>query len=461
MMQAAGNPPMSISAALAQHRFGYGPLAGRPAARPLAEQAARAGHVARKFPIPDTAAVLAERAVWRARLRDHEPGSPAASVARRDLRDAANAQAMANARLELARAVGSGDPFAERLVRFWADHFTVRARRQEDRPILSAFADDAIRPHVAGRFGDMLRAAVLHPAMLGSLDQTTSVGPSSAMGQRRNRGLNENLARELLELHTLGVAGGYSQADVRQAALLLTGLAVDAATGTVFDPRRAEPGAETVLGRRYGGNGKARIEDVHQLLADLAAHPATARHLCGKLAVHFVSDAPDPALVADLTAVWTRTDGDLLAVSRALVAHPAANRPALEKARQPFDFIVCALRALGITGETVAEWDNRTLRRVALLPMAGMGQRWQTPNGPDGWEEALDYWITPQALATRIDWAMHTPARLRPDLPDARDFVDDALAGLADDDLRRIVLRAERNAEGVGLVLASPAFNRR
>jgi uncharacterized protein (DUF1800 family) len=148
-------------------------------------------------------------------------------------------------------------------------------------------------------------------------------------------------------------------------------------------------------------------------------------------------------------------------VSRALVAHPAANRPALEKARQPFDFIVCALRALGIKGESVAEWDSRTLRRAALLPMATMGQRWQIPNGPDGWEEALGHWITPQALATRIDWAMHMPARLRPDLPDARAFVDEALAGLADDDLRRIVLRAERNAEGVGLVLASPIFNRR
>lgn len=452
---------MSTSDALAQHRFGYGPVAGRLPARSLAEQALRAGHAARMFPIPDTAAVLAQRAAWRAEVRLHDPGSPPAREARRLVREAANVLAMENARLELARAVGAEDPFAERLVRFWADHFTVRAGGPEDRLLISAFADDAIRPHVAGRFADMLRAAVLHPAMLGSLDQVTSVGPSSAMGRRRNRGLNENLGRELLELHTLGVGGGYSQTDVRQTALLLTGLAVDGANGTVFDPRRAEPGAETVLGRRYGGDGKARIEDVYQLLDDLAAHPTTARHLCGKLAVHFVSDTPDPALVADLVAVWTRTDGDLLAVSQALAAHPAANRPVLEKARQPFEFVTCALRALGIGGQAVAGWDNRTLRRVALLPMATMGQRWQTPGGPDGWEEALGHWITPQALATRIDWAMHMPSRLRPDLPDARAFVDDALAGLADDDLRRIVLRAERQSEGVGLVLASPIFNRR
>jgi uncharacterized protein (DUF1800 family) len=447
--------------ALAHHRFGYGPRSGRLPSRTLAEQAAQAMRATRDFPVPDTAAVLAQRAAWRAEIRQHEPGSPAARETRRVVRDAANALGMVNARLDLARAVRTEDGFAERLVRFWADHFTVRAGNPEDRLLISAFADDAIRPHVAGNFAGMLRAAVLHPAMLGSLDQTTSVGPASPLGKRRNLGLNENLGRELLELHTLGVDGGYTQADVRQTALLLTGLAVDGTRGTVFDPRRAEPGAETVLGRSYGSNGKARIEDVQQMLDDLAAHPATARHLCAKLAVHFVSDSPDPGLVSDLQAVWARTDGDLLAVSIALAGHPAANRPVLEKARQPFDFIVCALRALGIKGEAVAEWDNRVLRRVALVPMATMGQRWQTPNGPDGWEEAVDRWITPQALATRIDWAMHMPSRLRPDLPDARGFVDDALAGVADDGLRRTVLRAERNAEGVGLVLASPQFNRR
>lgn len=447
--------------ALAHHRFGYGPRSGRLPSRSLAEQVTKAMRATRDFPVPDTAAVLAQHAAWRAELRAHEPGSAPARETRRVLREAANAMIANNARLDLARAVQTEDGYAERLVRFWADHFTVRTGNPEARLLISAFADDAIRPHVAGRFSDMLRAAVLHPGMLGSLDQTSSVGPESQMGKRRNLGLNENLGRELLELHTLGVDGGYTQTDVRQTALLLTGLGVNGELGTVFEPRRAEPGAETVLGRSYGGSGKARIEDIHQLLDDLAAHPTTARHLCSKLAVHFVSDTPDPGLVADLLAVWSRTDGDLLAVSIALAEHPAANRPVLEKARQPFDFIVCALRALGIKGEKVAAWNNRTLRRAALAPMASMGQRWQTPNGPDGWEEALDYWITPQALATRINWSMHMPSHLRPDLPDARKFVDDALAGLADDGLRRTVLRAERNAEGVGLVLASPQFNRR
>ena len=452
---------MSLPDALATHRFGYGPAAGRLPKRAPAEQVGRATRIARDFPLRGTEALLRLHAGWREEIRGQQGGTPAAFELRKRIRTEADGLAFDQARTDIARAVASDDPFAERLVRFWADHFTVRARDRLQRPMVSAFAEDAVRPFIAGPFRLMLRAAALHPAMLGFLDQSNSVGPDSVLGKRRNRGLNENLARELLELHTLGVEAGYSQTDVRQTAMLLTGLAVNGAEGTVFDPRRAEPGAETVLGRRYGGEGKARIEDVHALLDDLAAHPATARHLCGKLAVHFLSDTPDPGLVADLVAVWTRTDGDLGAVSMALASHPAASRPDLAKARQPFDFIVASMRALGVEGADILRWSNPTLRRFVLVPMTTMGQRWQTPTGPDGWEEGFDTWITPHALATRIDWAMRMPNRLRDDLPDPRDFVDHALAGLADDGLRRTVSRAERRAEGVGLVLASPLFNRR
>ncbi|MFN3293173.1 MAG: DUF1800 family protein [Gemmobacter sp.] len=452
---------MSVSQALAAHRFGFGPQAGRLPARAPAAQVTQADKAVRDFPLPGTLATLAQMATWRESLRGLPDGSQERRAAIKARQGEIEALVLQNARMELARAVGAEDSYRERLVRFWADHFTVKARQPPMRPMVSAMTDDAIRPHVTARFAQMLRAAVLHPAMLGFLDQVASVGPDSAFGQRRGAGLNENLARELLELHTLGVEGGYTQADVRQTALLLTGLAVNETEGTVFQPRRAEPGAETVLGRSYGSNRQPRLDDIHQLLDDLAAHPTTVRHLCGKLAVHFVSDTPDPGLVADLVAVWTRSDGDLKAVSQALAEHPAAERPVLEKARQPFDFVVAALRALGVTGQEIAGWNDRTLRRTALLPMRAMGQPWQEPNGPDGWEEGFDTWITPQALAIRIDWGMNMPSRLRPDLPDARDFVRLALADLADDDLVRMVSRAERNAEGVGLVLAAPLFNRR
>lgn len=365
------------------------------------------------------------------------------------------------ARRDMARAVGSQTPYRERLVRFWANHFTVMAPGLAYRATVSVHVDEAIRPHVTGQFAAMLRAAILHPAMLRFLNQPQSVGPDSAFGEMRGRGLNENLARELLELHTLGSDGPYGQEDVRQLAKLLTGLGIDNGVATAFHPNRAQRGSEIVLGRRYGGDRRARIEDIHLVLDDLAAHPATAAHIARKLAVHFVSDAPGNALVSDLTDVFLRTQGDLKAVSIALAQHPEAQDRILHKARQPFDFLAAALRALDVETRHIMALNPRQTRMLLLGPMQAMGQPWQAPGGPDGWDEWLDVWISPQGLAARIDWAMDAPGRLVNPLPDARAFVDMALNGVADEGLRRIVAAAENNAEGVGLVLASPAFNRR
>lgn len=452
---------MAVSDTLLAHRFGYGLAGGRPMPRRPEAQLDGRDATARAFPMPSTQSALDRIAARREEVQTVKNGSKAAQAARRSFARTADQWLFNAARTDLARAVDAGDSFRERLVRFWTDHFSVTPTNALNRMLVGTLSEDAVRPHVAAPFRQMLRAAVLHPAMIQYLDQATSVGPASPAGQRKEAGLNENLARELLELHTLGVQGGYSQTDVRQAALLLTGLAVDGTKGTVFSDRRAEPGAETVLGKSYGSGRKARIEDIHALLDDLAVHPETARHIAGKLAVHFVSDRPDPGLVADLAQVWMRTDGDLGAVSRALASHPAALRPALEKARQPYDFIVASLRALGLDGKDVMRWNDDFLKRTMLNPMIAMGQRWHMANGPDGWEEGFDYWITPQGLANRIDWAMKRPARLRDDLPDPRDFVARALGDLASADLVRLVARAERKAEGVGLVLASPDFNRR
>lgn len=452
---------MAVSETLLAQRFGYGLRGGRPMSRPPEAQLAGRDAAVRAFPMDSTQSALDRIAERREQVRKLPPGSKTDRAAYKTFAKAVNQRFLDVARTDLARAVEGEDSFRERLVRFWADHFSVTPTNTPTRMLVGTLSEDAVRPHVAAPFARMLRAAVLHPAMVLYLDQSRSIGPNSPAGQRKEAGLNENLARELLELHTLGVQGGYSQTDVRQVALLLTGLTVDGAKGTVFGDRRAEPGAETVLGKSYGSGKKARIEDIHALLDDLAVHPETARHIAGKLAVHFVSDSPDPGLIADLAQVWMRTDGDLGAVSRALATHPAALRPALEKARQPYDFIVAALRALGLNGKDVMRWNDEFLRRALLNPMTAMGQRWHMANGPDGWEEGFDYWITPQGLANRIDWAMKRPARLRADLPDPRDFVALALGDLASTDLVRLVARAERKAEGVGLVLASPDFNRR
>jgi uncharacterized protein (DUF1800 family) len=372
-------------------------------------------------------------------------------------RAAAAARQQQAQRVAFARALDAPSGFRERLVLFWADHFTVRAKGGPDRLFPAAFVDEAIRPHVAGRFTDILRAATLHPAMLSYLDQTTSTGPNSRMGKKRDRGLNENLARELLELHTLGVGSAYSQADVTQMAELLTGLTV-AEEGFVFRPQMAEPGAETVLGVTYEGRD---IEPVLAALTDLAARPETAAHIARKLAVHFVADDPDPALVAAMTRAFADSGGDLAAVYGAMLAHPAAWTGALAKVRQPFEFVLATLRALGFDGARVTQMGDGPFRKLLVAPLALMGQPWQQPRGPDGWPEAPEAWITPQLLAQRVTWAMAAPARLMRDLPEPASVLPRALGAGADERVAWAALRAETRAEGLGVIFASPMFNRR
>jgi uncharacterized protein (DUF1800 family) len=369
---------------------------------------------------------------------------------------AADALTLRGVKAIFARAVGSDDPYRERLVAFWADHFTVAPKTRMERPLPAILIDEAIRPHVGGRFADMLRAVVTHPAMLVYLNQEASFGPGSPKGKRQSKGLNENLARELLELHTLGVGAGYSQADVRELAELLTGLAVAPDRGFVFDKRRAEPGAEVVLGVTYRGDG---LEPVLRALDDLAVRPETARHIARKLAVHFVADEPDADLVEALEAVFVETGGDLAAVSAALLAHPLAVQGT--KARQPFDLMVAGFRALGVTPDMIVALEMKPFKRLILDPLAAMGQPFQQAPGPDGWPEAEADWITPQGLAARIDWAMQAPERLVRPLPDPRAFLQVALGARAGKTLIWAVGAAESARDGVGLVLASPEFNRR
>ncbi|MDZ4095297.1 MAG: DUF1800 domain-containing protein [Paracoccaceae bacterium] len=369
-----------------------------------------------------------------------------------------NAQATEAARVTIARGLGAADGFRERLVRFWADHFTTVARFRQDRVLPLVMIEDAIRPHVAGRFGDMLVAATLHPAMVLYLDQGLSIGPNSPKGRQRKRGLNENFARELIELHTLGAGAGYDQQDVRQLAELLTGVQFEPGLGFVFDPQMAEPGAETVLGRVYGGEGLAPVLAV---LNDLAVRPETARHIARKLAVHFISDTPDEALVAHLEAAFMATGGDLLAVYAAFLEHPAAWAMPLAKARQPYDFMLASLRTLGFGAPEVLNFPRGPFNRLILGSMQAMGQPWNTPRGPDGWPEAAEAWITPQGLAARITWAMDAPGRLLDTLPEPDDLATRALGPLVGAQLRWAISASENRREAVGLILASPEFNRR
>lgn len=358
------------------------------------------------------------------------------------------------------RGVESPASFRERLAFFWTDHFTVSPKSRVGNHIWGDHVEQGIRPHIGGSFGDLLISAVTHPSMLLYLDQVKSVGPNSDFGQRKRRGLNENLAREILELHTMGVGGSYSQTDVRQLAELLTGLFIRP-EGRGFIAKRAEPGAETVLGKTYGDNvGKAQLGDIDAFLRDVAIHPDTAAHIAFKLVKYFVSDEPDAGHVASVARVFLETDGDLPSVYGALLDHPLAWQPLGLKAKKPLDYMISGLRALGMTGTLLRRMRLKDAQRELTLPLVAMGQPIRRAPGPNGWPEEAEAWITPQGLAARLQWSLLTAQRIGRG-KDPREFVDFALRELAGERLRFAVSGAEIRTEGLALVLASPEFNRR
>ena len=350
--------------------------------------------------------------------------------------------------------------FRERITFFWADHFTAYGKAGVIKRATGPYIDSAIRPRITGRFADLLIAVVTHPLMLNYLDQDRSMGPDSPKALRRGEkaGMNENLAREVLELHTLGVDGPYDQTDVRELAKLFTGMTFQPEQGFKFRKDFAQPGAETVLGNSYGP--KPGMGPIRAVLEDLAAHPATSRHLARKLAVHFVSDRPDADLVAHLEGVYARTGGDLMALYSALLEHPAAWSDAAPNIKLPVDFIGSALRALAVPPAPLQTLTEKQMRSVVAGPMSRMGQNWQQPVGPDGWPEADSHWITAQGLSQRIRWAMSAPKYLRGSLPDPRRFARDALGGRLSGAVEFAAASAESKREAIGLVLSSPAFQR-
>lgn len=386
-------------------------------------------------------------------------GEQAAQERVRDLRRAVTATTNQHALTTIARNVITHDGLRERLVAFWADHFTAKARRSQDQHLVTPYVEDAIRPHVAGRFPDMLRAVATHPVMLTYLQQTLSHGPNSKMGQKRGRGLNENLAREMLELHTIGVSGRYAQSDVIELAELLTGLTYHPDFGFRFDPQMAEPGAETVLGVKYAE--LASMDSVFKALDDLAMNPDTATHLAQKLVIHFVSDTPSPALVAEMSGAYLRSDGDVSAMVQAMLTKQAAWTDKRTKVRRPLEFISASLRALEVSVPRMMAISARQVQNYIYKPLRIMGQPWENPVGPDGWSEQARDWIIPQAMAGRISWAMKMPAEFRRDLPDPRDFVVTALGPKAPEVVTFAATAASGRREGIGVILASAAFQRR
>ncbi len=366
-------------------------------------------------------------------------------------------------------ALQSPAPFAERLVHFWANHFAVSGDKMEVANLAGAFEFEAIRPYVMGSFRDMLFAVERHPAMLLFLDQAVSVGPNSPLAMRaanrpnlrRNLGLNENLAREILELHTLGVRTGYSQADVTEFARAMTGWTVAGFgrgpvakfTGGrpgdfVFADALHEPGARTILGQQWPQAGEAQAAAV---LDHLATHPATARHIATKLARHFAGDDPPPKLVARLEANFRKTGGDLPSLYRTLIAAPECWAPGTVKFKSPWEWSISAMRAVG----------TRQLQPNAVPGlMYQLGQPVWKPGSPAGWDDVTGAWAGPDAVLRRVEAAERMAQRTR-DQIDPRARAAAMFPAALSPATAQAIARAESNSQGVALLLVAPEFLRR
>ncbi|MBI3702001.1 MAG: DUF1800 family protein [Afipia sp.] len=363
-------------------------------------------------------------------------------------------RAEALARLQRANIAESG--FVERLVAFWSNHFCISANKAGlERMWCGSFEREAIRPHVLGRFADMLKAVEQHPAMIFFLDNQQSMGPNSRAGINRNKGINENLAREIMELHTLGVGGGYTQDDVTSLARIISGWTFSGRNGRLGPPGHFafvanfhEPGAHKLLGKFYDEEGLAQGEAA---LSDIARHPSTAKFIATKFARHFVADDPPPALVARLENVFRKTDGDLKAMTLALVDSDEAWSVPMTKLRAPYEYLVAS-------GRLIARMPEEPMRYLGGLNV--LGQPLWTPPGPNGFADTNAAWAAPENMKLRLDIASTISSRVG-DAFDPRALLDVMAGEAASSETRQTINRAETKQQAMALLLMSPEFQRR
>jgi uncharacterized protein (DUF1800 family) len=365
-------------------------------------------------------------------------------------------------------------PFAERLVHFWTNHFAVSADKGAVFGVAGTLENEAIRPHVDGRFVDLLTAVEQHPAMIGFLDNQYSVGKDSELAQlaarraararmgdpdkpRREFGINENLAREILELHTLGVNGGYSQSDVTSFAQIITGWSIGGGKGRLaggisgrfyFRDNLHEPGAKSFLGKTYTEEGQRQGEAV---LADLSRNPATAHFIASKLVRHFIADDPPPAAVERVARAFLKSGGDLPHVYTALIEAPEAWDADMRKFKTPEDFVFSTLRAMNVSPRQPEEM----LRSFDLL-----GQRQYTPGSPAGWPDTAKSWDGSDALMHRVLWASRAAGRYEQGI-DPVDFAASSLGAYVRPETVTALRRAASSSQALALLLMSPEFQRR
>jgi uncharacterized protein (DUF1800 family) len=381
---------------------------------------------------------------------------------------------MAEVTARFRQAVTTDRPFLERVTQFWSNHFAVSVDKIAVLGVAGSLEREAIRPRVLGNFTDLLLAVEQHPAMLLYLDNHISVGPHSraaAMLDRRNAdrrnadrrsaqrhlGINENLAREIMELHTLGVGSGYTQADVTTFAEVITGWSIGGEAGPfsrgepgkfLFRPELHEPGAKVVLGKRYPDSG---IEQGEAVLRDIAAKPATAHFIATKLCRHFIVDEPPPAVVDRVAHAFSASGGDLPSVYRALLAGPEPWAQPLSKYKTPSDYVISTFRGLELpVGDG----------RGALGAFEVLGQRTFSPGSPAGWPDRADDWSGASALMKRIEWADAVGQRVG-GRREAAALAPQMLGAVLSANTRTAISRAASASQALTLLLAAPEFMRR
>ena len=465
----------NTAAAIAANRFGLGarpgelPGIGEDAAGWLLRQLKGALPVLKGEGLKPSAETLAK--VIELRKERKDASDEAAKAAALKLPAVYRPVYIDEVHARFAHSVATERPFLERLTQFWSNHFAVSVDKVAVLGLAGAMEREAIRPRVTGHFQDLLLAVEKHPAMLLYLDNQASIGPNSKAarfvgkrGNGRKVGINENLAREILELHTLGVDGGYTQTDVSTFAQAISGwsvggqdngrrlakLGVDNGTPGEFLFREVfhEPGARKLLGKSYGDDG---VRQGEAMLRDLAMRRETARHVTTKLARHFIADEPPKAVVDRLTYAWLDSKAHLPTVYKALIESPEAWEQPLAKFKTPADYIYSSYRALGI--------PLREKRR-ALQPFEALGQRSLSPGSPAGWPDASADWDGSSALLKRIAWADVIAQRMG-DARNARDLAPQLLGATLNDDTAKAIARAESGAQALTLLMASPEFMRR
>lgn len=464
-----------MQAAIAANRFGLGAkpnelnqLSGDPRGALRAQLAGGAPLL--REPLPASNELLARAFAFRGKQEVKGTGSASPDVVAiaQSLRSVYVPAYVADVTARTRQAVASDRSFVERLVQFWSNHFAVSVDKLQVLGLAGPMEREAIRPHVLGRFGDLLQAVEQHPAMLLYLDNAQSAGPESRAAQflgksgrnpsGRKLGLNENLAREILELHTLGVDGGYAQKDVQALAAIISGWSIGGARGLPavggepgrFQFREAlhQPGTQQLLGRAYAQDGIAQGEAA---LADLAQHPATARHLATKLARHFLADDPPAAAVDRIAKVYLDTGGDLPSVYRALIDSPEAWHTQFTKFRLPSDYLFAAWRAMEIpVGEG----------RAAIAPFELLGQRCFQPGSPAGWPDRSADWDASSALMKRLEWAQQLGQRFGAQR-NAGELAIASWGAAPQSATLRSIARAQDPAQGLVLWLGAPEFMRR